>query len=104
MHLELYKIFVLDLQGPSDQNPSCLLLTKDFSIGYSICSILSNFGRLVLENMIVSPVVALALVALSATSAFGGPVQKPNIRLPRSAAANKAAVVDIFTRSYNAYK
>jgi len=53
--------------------------------------------------MVVSPVVALTL-ALSATSAFAGPVQMPNIRLPKSAAVNKAAVVDIFTRSYTAYK
>lgn len=61
---------------------------------------LSYFGRLVLWKMIVSPLVALAL----AISVFAGPVQKPDIRLPRSAAANKAAVVDIFTRSYDAYR
>ena len=32
LFLGLYKILVLDLQDPSDHNPSCLLLTKDFSI------------------------------------------------------------------------
>jgi len=32
LFLELYKAPVLDLQDFSDHNPSCLLLTKDFSI------------------------------------------------------------------------
>lgn len=53
--------------------------------------------------MIVSSFVTLAL-AFSAPGALAGPVQRPGIRLPRSAAENKAAVVDIFKRSYNAYR
>lgn len=53
--------------------------------------------------MIISPFVALALT-VTAPGALAGPVQKPGIRLPPSAAANKAAVVDIFTRSYESYK
>ena len=76
--------------------PRISLLDNSFALFYPISDDWS-------QKMIVSPVLALAL-SLSATSAFAGPVQKPDIRLPSSAAMNKAAVVDIFTRSYNAYK
>jgi mannosyl-oligosaccharide alpha-1,2-mannosidase len=53
--------------------------------------------------MILAPVIALALT-LFPSGTLAGSVQAPNIRLPNSAAANKAAVVDIFTRSYEAYR
>lgn len=53
--------------------------------------------------MLVWHLVPLAL-AVTAPGAIAANVQKPDIELPSSAAANKAAVVDIFTRSYDAYK
>jgi mannosyl-oligosaccharide alpha-1,2-mannosidase len=47
----------------------------------------------------------LALSLILAGSALGGPVvQNPNIILPSTAAAHQAAVVQIFTESYSAYK
>ncbi|VDC02721.1 unnamed protein product [Peniophora sp. CBMAI 1063] len=47
---------------------------------------------------------ALAALALAPSGALAGAVQAANLTLPSSAAANKQAVVDIFTSSYNAYK
>ena len=105
LYLKLYKIrtirHVFSLQGPLRATSLACYCTRASLSDIPIA--LSYFGRLVLWKMIVSPLVALAL-AISAISAFAGPVQKPDIRLPRSAAANKAAVVDIFTRSYDAYR
>ncbi|KAF5311118.1 hypothetical protein D9619_007980 [Psilocybe cf. subviscida] len=46
----------------------------------------------------------LAISLALAGSTLGMNVQNPNIRLPSSAAANKAAVQKIFTDSYAAYK
>jgi mannosyl-oligosaccharide alpha-1,2-mannosidase len=53
--------------------------------------------------MILTPLAALAL-AFFPSGILAGSVQLPNIQLPSSAAANKAAVVDIFTRSYDGYR
>lgn len=47
--------------------------------------------------------VALGLAFLP-SGILAGSAQKPNIELPNSAAANKAAVVDIFTKSYEGYR
>lgn len=44
-----------------------------------------------------------ALLATSAVPAYAKPIQLTNLQLPESAAAHKQAVVDIFTKSYNAY-
>lgn len=55
------------------------------------------------ETMILTPLAALAL-AFFPSGILAGSVQLPNIQLPSSAAANKAAVVDIFTRSYDGYR
>ncbi|KDR80123.1 hypothetical protein GALMADRAFT_223020 [Galerina marginata CBS 339.88] len=46
----------------------------------------------------------LALSFILAGTALGGSVQKPNIVLPKSAAAHRDAVQQIFTESYAAYK
>lgn len=46
----------------------------------------------------------LLLSLVLAGSAFGGPVQNPNIVLPPSARTHQAAVVQIFNESYTAYK
>ncbi|KAF9485017.1 seven-hairpin glycosidase [Pholiota conissans] len=46
----------------------------------------------------------LALSLAFASSALAANIQAPNIRLPRSATANRAAVEQIFTESYAAYK
>ena len=46
--------------------------------------------------------IALALAGTAFSASVT--VQNPNIVLPSSAAANQAAVVQIFTESYNAYK
>ena len=46
----------------------------------------------------------VALAASCAVNVLGQQVQKPNLRVPPSAAKNKAAVVKIFNQSYTAYK
>jgi len=46
----------------------------------------------------------VALAASCAVNVWGQQVQKPNLRVPPSAAKNKAAVVKIFNTSYTAYK
>ncbi len=51
--------------------------------------------------MISSQRIALSLAL--AGSAFAASIQAPNIVLPPSAAANRAAVEAIFTESYAAY-
>lgn len=51
--------------------------------------------------MISAQGISLSL-ALAGT-AFAASIQAPNIVLPASAAANRAAVQDIFTESYAAY-
>ncbi|KZV67861.1 glycoside hydrolase family 47 protein [Peniophora sp. CONT] len=51
-----------------------------------------------------SRTLTLAALALAPAGALAGAVQAANLTLPSSAAANKQAVVDIFTSSYNAYK
>ncbi|EKM77281.1 hypothetical protein AGABI1DRAFT_86588 [Agaricus bisporus var. burnettii JB137-S8] len=53
--------------------------------------------------MIPRLLVALGLAFLP-SGILAGSAQKPNIELPNSAAANKAAVVDIFTKSYEGYR
>jgi hypothetical protein len=45
-----------------------------------------------------------SLVILFVTGVLAGPVQVPNLVVPASAVANKQAVVDIFTESYQAYR
>ena len=45
----------------------------------------------------------IALSLALAGSAFAASIQAPNIVLPPSAAANRAAVEAIFTESYAAY-
>ena len=44
------------------------------------------------------------LPLLVTTPSFAVTVQKPDLSLPESAAANRQAVKDIFLESYNAYK
>jgi mannosyl-oligosaccharide alpha-1,2-mannosidase len=43
------------------------------------------------------------LLLCTFSRSFAGPVQVPNLQLPASAAANQAAVKDIFLQSYDAY-
>jgi mannosyl-oligosaccharide alpha-1,2-mannosidase len=46
----------------------------------------------------------LILAASCSVNVLGATVQKPDLKLPKSAAKNKAAVVKIFSDSYTAYK
>lgn len=46
----------------------------------------------------------VALAASCSLNVLGQTIQRPDLRLPPSAAANKAAVQKIFTQSYDAYK
>ncbi|KAI0035798.1 glycoside hydrolase family 47 protein [Vararia minispora EC-137] len=46
----------------------------------------------------------LFLPVIFATGALAGPVQLPGLTVPANAVANKQAVVDIFTESYQAYR
>ncbi|KIY74351.1 glycoside hydrolase family 47 protein [Cylindrobasidium torrendii FP15055 ss-10] len=48
--------------------------------------------------------ITLVAAALSATPSFAASVQKPDLSLPETAAANRDAVKKIFTDSYAAYK
>lgn len=56
----------------------------------------------------MAPIQYLAVVLGTALTlphyAFAGLVQAPGLQLPASAAANRQAVKDIFTTSYQAYK
>ncbi|KAF5378986.1 hypothetical protein D9757_009113 [Collybiopsis confluens] len=45
----------------------------------------------------------LLLLCSPNSFSLAGPIQVPNLQLPASAAANQAAVKDIFVQSYNAY-
>ncbi|KAF8656303.1 hypothetical protein AX16_002605 [Volvariella volvacea WC 439] len=48
--------------------------------------------------------IALALLGTAFTTALAGPVQNPDLALPPDAADHRQAVLDIFTKSYSAYK
>ena len=58
----------------------------------------------VLSTMVFVGRVTIALALAGTAFSASVTVQNPNIVLPSSAAANQAAVVQIFTESYNAYK
>ena len=46
---------------------------------------------------------ATSVLLFTTSGVLGGNVQSSNLQLPSDAAANKQAVVDIFTNSYNNY-
>lgn len=81
---------------------SSLTSRGDLPLGFFLPTTRSSLRHWFLKMILLS-FVTLSL-AFSAPVALAGSVQLSGLQVPQSAATDKAAVVDIFTRSYQAYR